>query len=99
LASGPSARWAKASSPGAINAQTSFSDSDFRNVVPRFTPEARAANQTLVERLMQIAREKGPTPAQIALAWLLAQKPRIVPIPGTSKRHWLKKTLLRPASP
>jgi aryl-alcohol dehydrogenase-like predicted oxidoreductase len=78
---------------GAINAQTSFSDNDFRNVAPRFTPEARAANQALVERLLQIATVKGATPAQIALAWLLAQKPWIVPIPGTTKLHRLEENL------
>lgn len=78
---------------GAINAQTSFGENDFRNVVPRFTPEARAANQALVERLTQIATAKGATPAQIALAWLLAQKPWIVPIPGTTKLHRLKENL------
>jgi len=78
---------------GAINAQTSFGDDDFRNVVPRFTPEARAANQALVERLTQIATAKGATPAQIALAWLLAQKPWIVPIPGTTKLHRLEENL------
>ena len=78
---------------GAINAQTSFGDNDFRNIVPRFTPEARAANQALVERLTQIATAKGATPAQIALAWLLAQKPWIVPIPGTTKLHRLEENL------
>jgi len=78
---------------GAINAQTSFGDDDFRNVVPRFTPEARAANQALVERLTQIATAKGATPAQIALAWLLAQKPWIVPIPGTTKLPRLEENL------
>jgi len=78
---------------GAINAQTSFGDNDFRNIVPRFTPEARAANQALVERLTQIATAKGATPAQIALAWLLAQKPWIVPIPGTTKLPRLEENL------
>ena len=78
---------------GAINAQTSFSDDDFRNVVPRFTPQARATNQALVERLTQIATAKGATPAQIALAWLLAQKPWIAPIPGTTKLHRLEENL------
>jgi aryl-alcohol dehydrogenase-like predicted oxidoreductase len=78
---------------GAINAQTSFSDDDFRNVVPRFTPEARATNQALVERLTQIATAKGATPAQIALAWLLAQKSWIAPIPGTTKLHRLAENL------
>ncbi|HTQ70034.1 MAG TPA: aldo/keto reductase, partial [Acidocella sp.] len=74
-------------------AQTSFGDNDFRNIVPRFTPEARAANQALVERLTQIATAKGATPAQIALAWLLAQKPWIVPIPGTTKLPRLEENL------
>lgn len=78
---------------GTINAQTSFGENDFRNVVPRFAPEARAANQALVERLTQIATAKGATPAQIALAWLLAQKPWIVPIPGTIKLHRLEENL------
>ena len=80
---------------GAIDAQTSFSDDDFRNVVPRFTPQARATNQALVERLTQIATAKGATPAQIALAWLLAQKPWIAPIPGTTKLHRLEENLGR----
>ena len=78
---------------GAINAQTSFGDNDFRNVVPRFTQEARAANQALVARLSEIAAAKGATPAQIALAWLLTQKPWIVPIPGTTKLHRLEENL------
>jgi aryl-alcohol dehydrogenase-like predicted oxidoreductase len=78
---------------GAIDAQTSYSDDDFRSVVPRFTPEARATNQALVERLKQIATAKGATPAQIALAWLLAQKPWIAPIPGTTKLHRLGENL------
>ncbi|HTQ70519.1 MAG TPA: aldo/keto reductase [Acidocella sp.] len=78
---------------GAIDAQTSFGENDFRNIVPRFTPEARAANQALVARLGEIAAAKGATPAQIALAWLLAQKPWIVPIPGTTKLHRLEENL------
>ena len=72
---------------GAINENTTFDSSDFRNIVPRFTPEARKANQTLVDLLGQIAAQKQATSAQIALAWLLAQKPWIVPIPGTTKLH------------
>ncbi len=68
---------------GKINENTTFDSSDFRNNLPRFTPEAREANQALVDLLGQIARRKKATPAQIALAWLLAQKPWIVPIPGT----------------
>ena len=71
---------------GKINENTTFDSSDFRNIVPRFTPEARKANQALVDLLGKIAERKKATPAQIALAWLLAQKPWIVPIPGT--RSW-----------
>jgi aryl-alcohol dehydrogenase-like predicted oxidoreductase len=78
---------------GAISASTTFDSSDFRNVVPRFTPEARKANQALVELLGRVAERKGATPAQIALAWLLAQKPWIVPIPGTTKLHRLEENL------
>jgi aryl-alcohol dehydrogenase-like predicted oxidoreductase len=70
---------------GKINENTTFDSSDFRNIVPRFTPEARKANQALVDLLRKIAERKKATPAQIALAWLLAQKPWIVPIPGTTK--------------
>jgi aryl-alcohol dehydrogenase-like predicted oxidoreductase len=70
---------------GKIDADTKFDSTDFRNVVPRFTQDARAANQALVDLLRAIAERKGATPAQIALAWLLAQKPWIVPIPGTTK--------------
>ena len=70
---------------GAINEATAFDKSDFRNTLPRFAPEARKANQALVELLRKIAERKRSTPAQIALAWLLAQKPWIVPIPGTRK--------------
>jgi len=78
---------------GAINENTAFDSTDFRNTVPRFTPEARKANQTLVDLLGQIAAEKKATPAQIALAWLLARKPWIVPIPGTTKLHRLEENL------
>jgi len=78
---------------GAINADTSFDKSDFRNVVPRFSPQARRANQALVDLLGDIAAEKGVTPAQIALAWLLKQKPWIVPIPGTTKLHRLEENV------
>ena len=78
---------------GAINASTIFDKNDFRNVVPRFTPEARKANQKLVDLLGEIAKRKGTTPAQIALAWLFAQKPWIVPIPGTTKLHRLEENL------
>jgi len=70
---------------GTIDEKTTFVKSDFRNIVPRFTPEARKANQTIVDILRTIAAKKRTTPAQIALAWLLAQKPWIVPIPGTTK--------------
>jgi aryl-alcohol dehydrogenase-like predicted oxidoreductase len=72
---------------GRIDDSTAFDSTDFRNVLPRFTPEARKANQTLVDLLGWIASHKNATPAQIALAWLLAQKPWIVPIPGTTKLH------------
>jgi aryl-alcohol dehydrogenase-like predicted oxidoreductase len=78
---------------GAIDASTTFERGDFRNAVPRFTPEARKANQALVDRVAAIAARKGVTPAQIALAWLLAQKPWIVPIPGTSKLHRLEENV------
>jgi aryl-alcohol dehydrogenase-like predicted oxidoreductase len=78
---------------GKIDENTEFDKSDFRNSVPRFSPEARKANQALVELLGRIAQQKQATPAQIALAWLLAQKPWIVPIPGTSKLHRLEENL------
>jgi aryl-alcohol dehydrogenase-like predicted oxidoreductase len=78
---------------GAINENTTFDSTDFRNVVPRFTPEARKANQLLVDRLGEIAARKQVTPAQIAIAWLLAQKPWIVPIPGTTKLHRLEENI------
>src|SRR5881409_1232659 len=78
---------------GKIDANTSFDKDDFRNVVPRFSPEARKANQALVDLLGTMATAKQATPAQIALAWLLAQKPWIVPIPGTTKVHRLKENV------
>ncbi|HEY4183244.1 MAG TPA: aldo/keto reductase [Kofleriaceae bacterium] len=78
---------------GAIDDKTVFGKDDFRNVVPRFTPEARKANQALVDQLAVIAKSKGATQAQIALAWLLAQKPWIVPIPGTTKQSRLAENL------
>ncbi|MBR1211121.1 aldo/keto reductase [Bradyrhizobium sp. JYMT SZCCT0180] len=78
---------------GAISETTTFDKSDFRNVVPRFSPEARKANQALVDLLGNIARGKKATSAQIALAWLLAQKPWIVPIPGTTKPHRLEENI------
>ena len=78
---------------GAINESTTFDKTDFRNIVPRFSAEARKANQTLVDLLGQIAKEKKATKAQIALAWLLAQKSWIVPIPGTTKLHRLEENI------
>jgi aryl-alcohol dehydrogenase-like predicted oxidoreductase len=78
---------------GAINESTTFDKTDFRNIVPRFSAEARKANQTLVDLLGRIAKEKTATKAQIALAWLLAQKPWIVPIPGTTKLHRLEENI------
>ncbi|MGQ6235247.1 aldo/keto reductase [Serratia sp. IR-2025] len=78
---------------GAITEDTTFDSGDFRNQVPRFSAEARRANQALVDVLGQIAQRKGATPAQIALAWLLAQQPWIVPIPGATKRHRLQENL------
>ncbi|HEV2211951.1 MAG TPA: aldo/keto reductase [Gammaproteobacteria bacterium] len=78
---------------GKIDANTSFDSSDFRNTLPRFTPEAREANQAMVDLLGKIAAHKQATPAQIALAWLLARKPWIVPIPGTTKLSRLKENL------
>jgi aryl-alcohol dehydrogenase-like predicted oxidoreductase len=78
---------------GKIDEKTTFDSSDFRNIVPRFTPEARKANQAVVDLLDRIARQKGATAAQIALAWLLAQKPWIVPIPGTTKLSRLDENI------
>ncbi|HET9552209.1 MAG TPA: aldo/keto reductase [Anaeromyxobacteraceae bacterium] len=78
---------------GAIDEKTTFAKDDFRSIVPRFTPEARQANQALVDALGAIAAAEGATKAQIALAWLLAQKPWIVPIPGTTKAHRLEENL------
>jgi len=78
---------------GSIDDSTPFDKTDFRNIVPRFSPEARKANQALVDLIGQIASHKKATPAQIALAWLLAQKPWIVPIPGTTKLHRLEENL------
>ena len=79
---------------GAINADTTFDKTDFRNIVPRFSADNRTANQVMVDLLTKIAQEKDATPAQIALAWLLAQKPWIVPIPGTTKIHRLEENLV-----
>jgi len=78
---------------GKIDENTTFDSSDFRNIVPRFTPENRKANQTLVDLLGRMGEQKQATPAQIALAWLLAQKPWIVPIPGTTKPHRLEENI------
>lgn len=78
---------------GAISADRTFGKDDFRSIVPRFSPQALEANQVLVELLGKIAADKQATPAQIALAWLLAQRPWIVPIPGTTKRHRLDENL------
>jgi aryl-alcohol dehydrogenase-like predicted oxidoreductase len=78
---------------GKMDAQTTFDSSDFRSTLPRFTPEALKANQTLVDLLGKIGQRKKATPAQIALAWLLAQKPWIVPIPGTTKLHRLDENI------
>src|SRR6266516_4213173 len=78
---------------GKMNENTTFDSSDFRNTLPRFTPEARKANQALVDLLGEIAKRKKATPAQVALAWLLAQKPWIVPIPGTTKLHRLEENI------
>jgi aryl-alcohol dehydrogenase-like predicted oxidoreductase len=78
---------------GKIDERTTFESADFRNASPRFTPEARAANMALVDVVTCIAQRKGATPAQLALAWLLARKPWIVPIPGTTKLHRLEENL------
>lgn len=78
---------------GKIDTDTKFEATDFRNHVPRFTPEARQANWAVVDLLKRLAESKGGTPAQVALAWLLAQKPWIVPIPGTTKLHRLEENL------
>ncbi len=78
---------------GKISEDTKFDKSDFRNIVPRFTPENRKANQALVDLLGRFAQQKKATPAQIALAWLLAQKPWIVPIPGTTKLKRLEENI------
>ena len=78
---------------GKLNENTTFDRADFRNMLPRFTPEARKANQVLVDLLGEIAKRKKATPAQIALAWLLAQKPWIVPIPGTTKLKRLEENI------
>jgi aryl-alcohol dehydrogenase-like predicted oxidoreductase len=78
---------------GKISEDTQFDKTDFRNIVPRFTPENRKTNQALVDLIGKFAQQKKATPAQIALAWLLAQKPWIVPIPGTTKLHRLEENI------
>jgi len=78
---------------GKIDETTEFASGDFRNTIPRFDAEARTANRAFVELLARVAERKGATPAQIALAWLLAQKPWIVPIPGTTKLHRLEENV------
>ncbi len=78
---------------GAIDANTEFVKKDFRNTIPRFSPEARKANQSVVDLIGQVAARKQATPAQIALAWVLAQKPWMVPIPGTTKLHRLVENI------
>jgi len=78
---------------GKMNENTTFDSTDFRNTLPRFTPEARKLNQALVDLLGEIAKRKKATPAQVALAWLLAQKPWIVPIPGTTKLNRLEENI------
>ena len=92
-ASSHTARSGKGFLTGKIDETTTFDSTDFRNVLPRFTPEARKANQALVDLLGRIAARKRATPAQIALAWLLAQKPWIAPIPGTTKLDRLEENI------
>jgi aryl-alcohol dehydrogenase-like predicted oxidoreductase len=84
---------------GKINEQTEFAKDDFRNIVPRFSPEARKANLGLVDLLASLAATKGATPAQLALAWLLAQRPWIVPIPGTTRLDRLEENIGADAIP
>jgi aryl-alcohol dehydrogenase-like predicted oxidoreductase len=78
---------------GKIDENTKFDSADFRNTVPRFSEENRKANQSLIDLIAKFAAQKNATPAQIALAWVLAQKPWIVPIPGTTKRHRLEENI------
>lgn len=89
----PLVRLGKGFLTGKIDENTQFDKTDFRNTVPRFTEENRKANQAMVDLLNNIAAQKNATPAQIALAWLLAQKSWIVPIPGTTKLHRLEENL------
>jgi aryl-alcohol dehydrogenase-like predicted oxidoreductase len=96
LASFPYSPLGKGFLIGKMNESTTFDSSDFRNILPRFTPEALKANQALVDLLGDIAERRGATPAQIALAWLLAQMPWIVPIPGSTKRHRLEENIRSP---
>jgi Predicted oxidoreductases (related to aryl-alcohol dehydrogenases) len=78
---------------GTIDESTTFDEGDFRNIVPRFDTEAREANRAFVDLLARIAEQKGATPAQIALAWVLAQSPSFVPIPGTTKLHRFEENI------
>jgi aryl-alcohol dehydrogenase-like predicted oxidoreductase len=78
---------------GAINANTQFDETDFRNIVPRFSEDNRKANQIIIDKLTEFGKKRSATPAQVALAWMLAQKPWIVPIPGTTKIHRLEENL------
>lgn len=78
---------------GAINEHTTFDSTDFRSQVPRFSPEARKVNAAVVEVVKEVARQRGVTPTQIALAWLLARKPWVVPIPGTTKLHRIEENI------
>ena len=89
----PSSPLGKGFLTGRISADTKFDTNDFRNKVPRFDPENRKANQALVEAIEIFAKQKQATPAQVALAWVLAQKPWIVPIPGTTKLHRLRENI------
>ena len=91
MASVPFSPLGKGFLTGTIDASTTFEKGDFRNIVPRFSEEARKTNQALVDRIAAIATQKKAAPAQIALAWLLAQKPWIVPIPGTTKSQRMRE--------
>jgi aryl-alcohol dehydrogenase-like predicted oxidoreductase len=93
LAWSPTVRWVRASLPARWDDKTEPGTTDVRSQLSRFTPEARKANQAFVDLLAEIARQKSATPAKIALAWLLAQKPWIVPIPGTTKLSRLEENI------
>ena len=93
LVSSRSVLWARGFSRARISKNATFDKSDFRSIVPRFTPAALDANQALVDLLKKVAEQKKATPAQIALAWLLAQKPWIIPIPGTTKLSRLEENI------